>query len=229
MKLKFRRYLSIVLLVVCSMMFTCQAYANNTGENVRTINGTYSEGDINYEYVDLIYEDGTIYSELYVIESDGSRTLTESFTITTNGKDEIYMDGVLVATITETSSTGEGDISPLELYPIRNEQGIIDMNPLSWTTAQVIHIIVTAIMLKNPLAVIGEGLLYMGANHIANERIEKVPYNLDTQLETFPSDVPFEYQGAITKVEYWLTLYDSYYSSSNLIDSIHGFNYGMPY
>lgn len=209
MALKMKHYLTIVLVIACSIVFVCPAYANtNSTEGYYSVNGSFTEDGINYEYTDLVYEDGSIYSELYVVEADGSKTLSDSFTITNNDIDEIYLNGELAATIDPSQDLSEMEIVPYDMFPYRHAEGpITSLNPLTSTPFQL-----------------------MVASEIIDQKVPNVFFVADYRLETFPSDVPPEYFGAITKTEYWIDIYKGgYFNPQNQVgDTIHGFSYGMP-
>lgn len=123
------------------------------------------------------------------------------------------------------------EIVPYDMFPYRHAEGpITSLNPLTSTPFQIAHLIVAAILLQAPGLVIAEGLMLMVASEIIDQKVPNVFFVADYRLETFPSDVPPEYFGAITKTEYWIDIYKGgYFNPQNKVgDTIHGFSYGMP-
>ncbi len=100
------------------------------------------------------------------------------------------------------------------------------------STAQIFCTIpVLAIITKSPIIGIGLGLGLALVASVVEDHLPNRYYQCVHRVETFPTDVPTAYQGAVMRVTYEYTVYNSSdLSKENRIgEPVQGVYYGMGY
>ena len=99
------------------------------------------------------------------------------------------------------------------------------------TVASVALGIYTAIAGVNPAISVAVTVFTPIAAAIVEDKLPSTYYQVRSQLETFPTNVPPEYFGAVTKIDYQYSLYKTTtLTSQNQIGStVYDVYYGMGY
>jgi hypothetical protein len=158
---------------------------------------------------------------------DMDKYLYDQFTISRidNG---IYMNDIQIADISDI--TLDNTVMPMEVYAPTYSHGEVDFTA-QITAASMAASIYLAIAATNPWIGVASAVFLPAATWYLSNQMNTGYYQIRMQLETFPENVPPEYTGAITKVDYLYTLYKSaeMVSSNRAADPVSDVYYGMPY
>ncbi len=192
----------------------------------------------NVEEVILYEENGNLYEcilekgenccEGIIYEIVGEdKIFCDDFIITTNGYNEIYKNGELIATFTVDDSNTE--FCPMELYPEYFTTGKIDFSK-NVDNIAVATSIFLAISQANPYISVGAAVFTPIATEIVKSKMSTGWYQVRSQMETFPQNVPTEFFGAIYKTDYRYTIYKSteMISANRIGNPIYDVYYAMP-
>lgn len=231
-----------VITCIC-FVFLCSgtAFANepieiNDISNISSYNVLQGE---NYVIEQYIYEENGKQLEctLRIMEneingvvyelSDTGKYLYDQFTISRIDSG-IYMNDIQIAHINNV--TPDNTVMPMEVYDPTYSHGEVDFTA-QITAASMAASIYLAIATTNPWIGVLSAVFLPAASWYLSNQMNTGYYQVRSQLETFPANVPPEYIGAVTKVDYLYTLYKSaeMVPSNRAADPVSDVYYGMPY
>lgn len=191
--------------------------------------GTYTQDNINYEYEVVRVQDGTLYSKLYAINEDGTKTLQESLVVENDGE-SIYVNGEFAANVKHIVGESD-DMTGYTLYPPDYSNGEAKgLNPLTSTTFTIANVLLSSLNLVPVYINLGVQGFILVASKIIDKNLDRVWFFEKSQFETFPTNVPPGYAGAITRIDYEVDYYSSAVmtGTNQLGNKIVDVYYGMP-
>lgn len=212
LKLKIRKkIMAAVLLAVFCIVSPGAVFATEIDEYHEVFQ--YEENGKLYECV-LTGTAGTLTGEIYKINGE-----TKEY----DSKFVVYENDI------ETQMTDDG-VMPMEVYPVTYHSGTVKFNQNGWTIAKIATEILAMVRGINPITSLAASTFLDVAQIIHEDNLPIVYYLLAQQLETFPTDVPSGYYGAVTKIDYDYNFYSlTEKTPENLIGGpYHDVYYGMP-
>lgn len=164
----------------------------------------------------------------YELMENGARVLHESFDVITDEDGDVWLDDILI--YDQQMYRDESGISTAELYPIREYHGIVENSSNLLTALKLGTAFYTTFSNLNPAIGLAVSLFVDIAADFLEEACGKTAYYyMTSRLETFPTDVPPAYTGALTRTDYTYSIYEAVYLTSDyLIGSEAETIYGMP-
>lgn len=229
---RWKKKVTIFLLVIFCLNNSTIVFANaNTNFDFLQTAGyeqsfIYEENGHNFEC--FFKETSNGFDGIVYKLENGEKIFYDQFCITSDNNGNVWIDGVLFVEVEQENI--EGEIMPLELYPYQYHHGRVNHSS-GMTIASVALGIYTAIAKVNPAISVAVTVFTPIATVIVEDKLSSTYYQVRSQLETFPTNVPPEYSGAVTKIDYQYTLYRSTdLTSQNQIGStVYDVYYGMPY
>ena len=229
---KWKKKVTIFLLVIFCLNNSTVVFAsaNNNFDFLQTAgyeqSFIYEENGQNFECFFKETSNG-FDGVVYKLEN-GEKIFYDQFCITRDNNGNVWIDDVLFAEPEQENI--EDEIMPLELYPYQYHHGKID-HSTGMTVASVALGIYTAIAGVNPALSVAVTVFTPIAAAIVEDKLPSTYYQVRSQLETFPTNVPPEYFGAVTKIDYQYSLYKTTtLTSQNQIGStVYDVYYGMGY
>lgn len=146
----------------------------------------------------------------YELDSTGEKILYEEFYVTSDENGDIWIDDTLI--FDQSVSGLEDNISTAELYPIKESHGEVENSNNLFTALKLGTAFYTTFSKLNPAIGLAVSLFV----DIAVDYLEEASgvtafYCMKSQLETFPTNVPSEYTGAVTRTDYEYNIYRATY------------------
>lgn len=198
----FHKIVAVILLVMFIFVVPGAVFASDdmAEKNVEK-SFLYEEHGRQYE---CVIEKGENHCKGIIYEIvEGDRIYCEDFIITINNNG-IYKNGELIANYTIDNSNQE--IYPMKLYPEQFTSGKIDFSKETNIAGVAISIYMT-ISKANPYISIAVSVFTPIATDIWNSHMNTGWYQVRSQIELPPTNVPAEYWGALYRIDYRYTVY----------------------
>ncbi len=199
--LRFKRIITVCLLIMFSFVAISPAYANS-GQTNMIDSGQYVEDGILHEYTIIKKFSGDILATSYIYE-DNEKVVDEQFVVRTDGKN-IYIDGEKVA---EYIDIAEDSIVPNTIINSEYHSGKCVKLITDGLTVFQIAVTITGGLLLGTWTSIGVSLVATVASLILTNKLDTVFYEQYIILETFPEDRPGISVRETNKVRYYRDMY----------------------